>query len=268
MIKFDQKLAICYTCCGPTYRKTALHKLQNVYIDHPNLYYFILTDDKSYFKDVKRDNLVINELKDFYNDFPNLEKYEWFLESLDEKDYAEKFIKLNYKFPYSTMRFHIQQVKPYDIPNIAFLSTDTTIELNTLDDTYFNEKNIVYNTQTQWMVSSNEEKMKEVVNLLYREYKFKTSEDIMVFDGAARLYVFENFAKMETFFDIWNNVIKLFFEEDRMKIFLGWYAINDEYIISCICDVLGIKRTSNPEKTNGFLITNHNSKEERFWMTH
>jgi hypothetical protein len=45
-MEFDEKIAICYTCCGPTYRKTALEKLNNLHIDNPNLYYFIITDDK------------------------------------------------------------------------------------------------------------------------------------------------------------------------------------------------------------------------------
>ena len=32
-VKFKDKLAICYTCCGPTYRKSAKDKLLNYYIE-------------------------------------------------------------------------------------------------------------------------------------------------------------------------------------------------------------------------------------------
>lgn len=47
----NDKLAICYTCCGPTYRKTAKDKLINLHTDNDNLYYFVITDDKSYLKE-------------------------------------------------------------------------------------------------------------------------------------------------------------------------------------------------------------------------
>ena len=56
----EEKIAICYTCCGPTYRKTAKEKLINLHEDNPNIYYFIITDDKNYFKDIQRKNLVVN----------------------------------------------------------------------------------------------------------------------------------------------------------------------------------------------------------------
>ena len=127
---FNEKIAICYTCCGPTYRKTALEKLNNLHIDNPNLYYFVLTDDKSYFNGVTRQNFIVNELKDFYPEYPELETYEPFLESTSKEDYAEKFLAQNYKFPFSTNRFHFKQAKEFGVHNIAMLGTDTDINLD------------------------------------------------------------------------------------------------------------------------------------------
>ena len=34
------KLAICYTCFGETFRESTIDKLQNSYTDDENLYYF------------------------------------------------------------------------------------------------------------------------------------------------------------------------------------------------------------------------------------
>ena len=56
------KLAICYTCFGETFRESTINKLQNSYIDDEHLYYFVLTDDKKYFKNIKRKNLIVNEI--------------------------------------------------------------------------------------------------------------------------------------------------------------------------------------------------------------
>jgi len=67
----NEKIAICFTCCGPTYRQTAYEKLENYYFDNDNIYYCILTDDRNYFNGLKRKNLIVNELKDFYEDSQN-----------------------------------------------------------------------------------------------------------------------------------------------------------------------------------------------------
>ena len=80
--KFKEKVAICYSCSGESYRESALKNLQDYYFDDENLHYFIITDDKSYFDGVQRKNLVVNELKDFYEEFPLLEKYEATEESI------------------------------------------------------------------------------------------------------------------------------------------------------------------------------------------
>lgn len=264
MIKFDEKLAICYTCCGPTYRKSALDKINNLYFDHPNLYYFILTDDKEYFKDVKRKNLVVNELKDFYEQYPKLKIFEPFLESDNEEDYAKKFIEQNYKFPFATYRFQLLQAKEFNIHNIAMLSTDTYINFDILSDKHFKDKNIIHNVVSQWFVDANNVKMKVVVDLLKDKYNLVTNEQIHVFDEAARLYVLEDTDKLNQLFNMWNDVVFSLYEEGKMDCFTGWYVMNDEYLLGAIYDVIDIKGPKNIG--DNILLVNHNPKVERFWI--
>jgi hypothetical protein len=264
MVKFDEKLAICYTCCGPTYRKTALEKINNLYFDHPNIYYFILTDDKEYFKDVKRSNFVVNELKDFYGEYPLLEKYEPFLESESEEDYAKKFIEQNYKFPFSTTRLHLLQAKEFNVCNLAMLGTDSHVNFDVLNEEHFKDKNIIYNMVTQWFVGADDVKMKVVVDLLKDKYNLVTNEQINVFDEAARLYVLEDMNKLNQLFDIWNDVVFSLYETGKMDCFIGWYAMNDEYLLGAIYDVIGITRPKDID-TN-ILLVNHNPAVERFWL--
>lgn len=266
MINFTEKLAICYTCCGPTYRKTALEKINNLYFDHPNLYYFVLTDDKSYFKDVQRKNFVVNELKDFYNEYPYLEQYEYFLESEDASDYAKKFIDQNYKFPFSTTRFHLLQAKEHNVCNIAMLGTDSDVDFNILKQEHLDTKNVLYNTVTQWDVSADDVKMKIVVDLLKEKYNLITKSEIKVFDEAARLYVFNDLDKMIEFFNIWNSVILDLYTQNKMECFKGWYAMNDEYLLGAIYDVIGIYPPENIDLNPQILKTNHNPQVERFWL--
>ena len=183
----EEKIAICYTCCGPTYRKTAKEKLINLHEDNPNIYYFIITDDKNYFKDIQRKNLVVNELKDFYNDFPHLKKYESFLESENENDYAEKFIKLDYKFPFSTNRFHLLQAKNYDIKNVAMLSTDTDLNLENFSQ--IDEKiNILYNCVSWWDSEITDNNMMYITEILKKYYNLEVDKIVRVFDGAGKCF--------------------------------------------------------------------------------
>jgi hypothetical protein len=264
MKKITEKLAICYTCCGPTYRKSVLDKINNFYFDDPDLYYFILTDNKDYFKDVKRKNVQVNELKDFYEQYPLLETYEYFLESSDEQDYAKKFLEQNYKFPFSTMRFHLLQVKDYKLTNIAMLGSDCHINFDRLNDSHLQEKNIIHNMVTQWFVDSTDEKMKVVVDAIQETYNLKTTDSINVFDEAARLYVLQDIEKVQELFDVWNNIISKLYTQNKMKCFRGWYAINDEYLLGAIYNVIGITRPAKLDTS--ILIVNHNPAVERFWL--
>lgn len=264
MINLEEKLAICYTCCGPTYRKTALEKINNLHIDHPNLYYFILTDDKSYFEGVTRQNFIINELKDFYLEYPELETYEPFLESTSIEDYAEKFIDQHYKFPFSTNRFHFKQAERFGVHNIAMLGTDTDINLE-IASIVLSHKNILYNSVSRWYKNISEENMMYTVDILKEKYGLYVEDTIMIFDAAAKLFLFENVEKMNQFFEIWNDVMFTLYRENKIKDFPAWYAINDEYILAPIYNALGI-RGSETDNYQALFTPKHNPQEERFWL--
>lgn len=265
-MNFSEKIAICYTCCGPTYRKTALDKLKNLHIDHPNLYYFVITDDESYFDGVERNNLVINNIKDFHKEYPDVEKYEPFLQASDKDEYATKFIETGYKFPFSTMRFHLLQAKEFGVCNIAMLGTDTDLNIDFIDDEMLSNKNIIYNAIGAWHKNISEESMMHVVNILVNKYNLQVDENPMIFDAAGRLYVFEDLEKMDKFFTIWNDVMSILYNEDKIKDFGGWYAVNDEYILAPIYSALGMKGPSNLDLFINLFRVRHNPEEERFWL--
>ena len=128
--KFKEKVAICYSCSGESYRESALKNLQDYYFDDENLHYFIITDDKSYFDGVQRKNLVVNELKDFYEEFPLVEKYEALIDAKDKSEYAQKFVDTNYQYSFSLMRFHLLQAYRSEIKNVCMMCTDTKIDFN------------------------------------------------------------------------------------------------------------------------------------------
>jgi hypothetical protein len=43
----NEKIAICYSCAGESYRESAVRQLEQNYVDDDNLYYFVITDDGS-----------------------------------------------------------------------------------------------------------------------------------------------------------------------------------------------------------------------------
>jgi hypothetical protein len=273
----QEKLSICYTCCGPTYRKTAYEKLQNYYFDNDNLHYFILTDQKDYFKGINRKNLVVNELKDFYKEYPELEQYESFLESDSKEDYAKKFVEINYKFPFSTMRFHLEQSRLAGICNVSMIGTDSHFDFDHLNSLDLSIKNTLYNALTQWddkiegydpnysQMIHHHRGVNEVVRLLKENYGLDVDNTFRVFDAAARLYVFENLDKLEQFFTIWNEIVLDLHRTRMIQNFLGSYAINDEYILGPICNALKIVPPKVIDNHVRLFTVNHNPIEERFW---
>lgn len=257
------KIAICFTCCGPTYRKTARKKLMKQYKDDPNIFYFILTDDKKYFKGVKRKNLVVNELKDFYEEYPLLEKYEWFLESSSVEDYAKKFVDIAYRFPFSTNRFHMKQAEKFDILNIVTLGTDTDVKLDRITPWLSNQDKL-YNAVSIWIENTEKQHMNLIVDILESKYNKKVDKDIFVFDAAAKFFSFSTKEKMMEFFNIWNDIMFMLYEADKIKLFQGGYAVNDEYILAPIYNALGITRDEKFDQHMLFDVR-HNQAEERFW---
>jgi hypothetical protein len=87
----------------------------------------------------------------------------------------------------------------------------------------------------------------------------------MVFDAAAKLFLFQDVERMNQFFEIWNDVMSILYKEDKIKDFRGWYAINDEYILAPIYNAFGFKQPETDNYNNLFL-PNHNPQEERFWI--
>jgi hypothetical protein len=264
----NEQIVVAYTCCGPTYRKSAYHKIKNYYFDDDNIYYCILTDDKSYFSDLKRKNLIVNELKDFYSEYPNLEKNEFFLESKNKKDYGRKFITLNYKFPFSTYRFNILQSIKLGIKNVALLCTDTVINFNNFNNDLFKSKNLIYNAVSAWWENTNDNEkrvgymnMKNISDYL-KKYDYELSEKILVLDEAARLYIPESLEDLNIFFNIWNEVIEFLYDGGQYKEYFGSYVIHDEYILAVIYNFLKMNIYHGNVR---IFEVNHNQKIERFW---
>ena len=261
-MELKNKIAICYCCCGPTYRETAKEKLMNLHVDNENLYYFVITDDKEYFSGIKRKNLVVNELKDFYKDYPHLEKYEYFLESESKEDYGKKFVEQGYRFPFSTNRLHFVQAAPYGLTNITMLGTDTDVYIETLDSLLQND-NTIYNSVSRWDQPITENNMMEVVNILSEEYNLKVEPIVRLYDAAAKMFTFESVEFMLNFFKIWDYIMVRIYEEGKVNLFAGSYAVNDEYILGPIYNALGIK---GPAKDYRLFNAQHVPHIERFWL--
>lgn len=263
MTELTERVAICWTCCGPTYRETLLKKLQNYCTDSDNVFYFIITDDKTFFKDVNRKNLIVNELKDFYNDFPLLQKYESYLESDDSQDYAKKFTTQNYRFPFSTNRFHLIQIEDFNITNVVMLCTDTDVFIDKIKN-YLPNKNHLYNAVSRWYQDTTEQNMAIICDILYEDFGLQCDQNVQIFDGAAKFFIFDNKITIKRFFSVWNHVIQKLYEHNKMRFFWGSYAVNDEYILAPIYNVFGIHQ-SNEKFSYAELFEVNHDPAERFW---
>jgi hypothetical protein len=268
----SEPLVIGYTCCGPTFRKSVYDKLKNYYFDDDNLFYCIVTDDKSYFNDLNRKNLIVNELKDFYDEFPLLEQNEYFLESTNEQDYANKFIQNEYRFPFSTYRFNIWQALKLKIKNVSMLCTDTTIKISSLPLDIMLKPNTFYNARSAWFYNYDKEfniqsfitykDTKPIVNFLENKFNKKIDDNILVLDEAARLYIPNTLKELKHLFQVWNDVIEFLYKTKQINQYKGSYVIHDEFILAPIYNLLNI----NFNNSLDLFEVNHNTKVERFWM--
>lgn len=265
MINLNENISICYTCCGPTYRKSALRQLTENCVEHPNVSYCVLTDDKDYFSGVTLQNFLVNSIEDFYDEFPLSEKYEPYLKGVDENEYAKKFIERNYKFPYATMRFQMLQAKKFGALNVALLNTDTTINLETLTPDLLKDKNIIYNAVSLWYENYDDLRIKTAVDVLVERHDLTSTFPIMVFDEAARLYVLNDEAKLDELFFLWNDVVETLYQKDQMKHHIGSYVTHDEFILAPIYNCIGIDRPADDSIKNRIFNVKHNATEERFW---
>jgi hypothetical protein len=264
----SEPLVIGYTCCGPTFRKSVYDKLKNYYFDDDNLFYCIVTDDKSYFDGLDRKNLIVNELKDFYDEFSSLEKNEYFLESIDEQEYAQKFIQNNYLFSFSTYRFNIWQALKLNIKNVSMLCADTVVTFNGVNEAFFKNTNKMYNAMSWWYsnvdapLSVGYMDMKPIVTFLENKYNKSIERNVLVLDEAARLYIPNSLDDLKELFYMWNEVIEFLYENNKINQYKGSYVIHDEYILAPIYNLLNI----NFENISNLFDVKHNKEVERFWM--
>lgn len=272
--KLKEKLAICYVCCGPTYRKSVFKKLSDYYFDDENLHYCILTDDKSYFKDLKRQNLTINELEDFSEEFPTLKDKEVFLKSSDRNDYAQKFINERYFFPMSTYRFCFLQAIKLNIKNVVMMGADTILKF---EEEFFKEAfdrtEMFYNCISEFDTSTSQPKAKYSAKILKEKHNLIPDEIVRGLDAPARMYIPKDLDALKRFFYLWNDVIETLYESGEIEYFKENYMVVDECILAPIYNVLNLNKRichclqfpfENPSKS--IFEVNHNALYERFWM--
>lgn len=264
MSLYKEKTVIGYTASGASYVASVVDKLKNHYFDDDNLFYCIVTDDRRAFDGIQRKNLIVNELSDFYVDFPEIEKNEYFLKSKDENDYGRKFIAQRYLFPFSTMRFNLWQAIKLDITNVFFLCTDTCIDFNQFNDSFFDIKPAMYNAVSEWDESINERGMQYVTPLL-EKHGYIPDDIVRVLDAAGRLYIGHSKYKTIEFFYMWNAVMKELYASGNIKHFRSSYVINDEYILAPIYNVFDLNKRHEHSTSRIFLV-NHEPERERFWM--
>jgi hypothetical protein len=262
--KFKEKVAICYSCSGESYRESALRQIRDNYFDDDNLHYFIITDDKSYFDGLERKNLVINELSDFYEEFPLLEKYEALLDSKSKTDYATQFVEKNYLYSFSLMRFHLLQAYRSDISNVCMMCTDTRVDFNIFNDTLFDIKNTIHNAVSEWDADLQEKSMHIISDRLKDTHNLECSNTVRVLDAAGRFFVMDTLDSLKKLFDTWNDVIVYLYENDHIKHFIGSYVYHDEYILAPVYNAFGLNKREVHCLSRMFDV-NHNQLQERFW---
>jgi len=261
----NEKVAICQFCSGETYRESALDNLNHKYVNNDNFYYFVLTDDKSYFKSVTRKNFIVNEIKDFFLDYPLLEINEPLIYAENKNEYAKKFIENNYKLSFSLMRFHLLQALKYKITNVAMICTDTFLNTDILH-ILPPEKNRIYNAVSEWDSETNGWGLNIICDYLKKKYNYDTGSNVRVLDAAGRLFRFENLDILKTFFNVWNNVIEYLYESKFINTFHSSYVINDEYILAPIYKMFGLN-LQHQQAGYPIFEVNHNILKERYWRT-
>lgn len=260
----DSRIAICHNFCGPTYKKSCIDKLTNHYRDHDDVYYFVITDDTKPFENIPRRNLVVKNIKDFHEDYPNIKKYEPYLEAQTPEEYAQKFRKQKYRFPFSTNRLHLRLAAEYDIKNVAMMATDSFFRIEQFKNIPFRD-NILYNLATHWYTNIPGKSMELVKDILEEEFNITCGDKIHIFDAACKTFCFESVDFMLKFLNIWDVVLTRLYDKNLIGRFQGSYAVNNEYILGPIYDAIGI---SGPPKHNicrSIMTVNHDQKTERFW---
>ncbi len=261
-LNFSEKIALCYTVAGPTYKKSALDKLKTR-IKNNNILYIVITNDKNYFSEVVDTDVIVKELKEFYSEYPEIEQYEYFLETEDLKEYGDAFLTKDYSFPFSVMRFHLKVAAEFGITNVGLLATDSDFKFNLVTDQLLSKKNILYNAVSLWPPDELDlqkiDIIREVINNLWN-VTFENPN--MIYDEAARFYVFESIEFMNKFFSMWHELIIEMFKNGTIKHFRGTFMHNEELMLAVIYKMLHI---THPDPFIGLFDINHDLELERPW---
>jgi len=253
-IKVENKIAVCYTCTTRILREITLWQLTNKWFDNDNVYYFIITDDKSTFENCDRKNLTVNTVDEFE---------------------VHPIEQLNSGHPhsFSLMRFHLQQIKPYNITSFGLFCCDTIIREGHYFDSSTFSKVINGISSTPYLTfvhcgvgeigaqtgiirhsDVNEDYQQtylDSLKFLKSAYNWEPkTEYILIFDGAARFFNFKETNEVDLFFEIWDYLIHEHYK-DLELIKKGGNIVNDEYILSPLYDMMGLKWDNN--STNNYL---------------
>lgn len=250
--QLNEKIAIGYVCSGETFREITLYQLENNCVDDENLYYLILTDKKEYFDQCTRKNLIVNELKEFYSEYPEVEPFEYFIETDSATEYYDKLLSDN-KFSFSIYRFHLIQAQRLGITNVAMLCVDTCIDYKDLAkrgafydvlNSIVKTKNKLYNAVAIYGTTKHDSPQLELTwKILKEKYNYETDDKIVpTIDAAARLFVFKNEEQMMYLFRIWNEMVVHLYQTGDIIHYLGSRVVNDEFLLGPIYHMAGIKQ--------------------------
>lgn len=254
--QLNEKVAIGYVCSGETFREITLYQLEHNCIDDENIYYLILTDNKEYFNQCTRKNLIVNELQEFYSAYPEIESHEKFYTGMTAEEhynYITQNLGAGNKFSFSIYRFHLIQAQRLGITNVAMMCVDSCfsfkrmIEMDVLNKTFnnmFTNKNKLYNAVAVYGTTKNHCPQLELTwKILKEKYNYETTDEIVFTpDAAARLFIFENEEQMMKLFTIWNETIVHLYETKQIGLYEGSRVINDEFILGPIYHMVGINK--------------------------
>lgn len=161
------------------------------------------------------------------------------------------------------MRFHLQLAMEQGITNVALLATDSAIKFDQLNDELLSKKNILYNAVSLWPSDTHEMlKLDYIGDIVKRLWNIDINKSIMVYDEAARFYVFRDTEFMNKFFSMWHELIVEMFKANMMRHFRGTFMHNEELMLAVIYDILGI---THPDPFIGVFDVNHDLVRERPW---
>jgi hypothetical protein len=251
--QLNEKVAIGYVCSGETFREITLYQLENNCIDDENIYYLIITDKKEYFDQCTRKNLIVNELKEFYSEYPEVELYERFIEADRADEYYNKLLNNGTKFSFSIYRFHLIQAQRLGITNVAMLCVDTCLDYKGLSkhdafysalNSMFIDRGKLYNAVAIYGTTKNHSPQLEITwRVLKEKYGYETEDEIVPTpDAAGRLFIFESEEQMMNLFRIWNEMVIHLHQTREIIYYDGSRVINDEFLLGPIYHMVGIKK--------------------------